>query len=180
MNDALKHFGYDDYPEGHHGIWANDETLPEKLAAIPEVLNQFFKGKTRIIFNYDTDFPQAVIQVLPEQKGGSMVRLNNGNLEVIIDAARVRAAKEKLSTPEVQRTFGDALKECGRVPVAICVAATIIKRRDRLRAQTVRWAEAVLKLWTKNPDSAYIDDNLHPTRIEEYAGAFMRLTTEEA
>ncbi len=93
---------------------------------------------------------------------------------------RVRAAKEKLSTPEVQRTFGDALKECGRVPVAICVAATIIKRRDRLRAQTVRWAEAVLKLWTKNPDSAYIDDNLHPTRIEEYAGAFMRLTTEEA
>lgn len=26
---------------------------------------------------------------------------------------------------------------------------------------------------------AYIDDGLHPSRIEEYAGAFMRLTTEE-
>ena len=96
---------------------------------------------------------------------------------------RVRAAKEKLSTPEVQRTFGDALKECGRVPVAICVAATIIKRRDRLRAQTVRWAEVVLALWKNKPGDidciAYIDDNLHPTRIEEYAGSFIRLTTEE-
>ncbi len=49
----------------------------------------------------------------------------------------------------------------------------------RLRAQTVRWAEAVLKLWGKSIDSAYIDDNLHPTRIEEYAGEFMWLTTEE-
>ncbi len=43
---------------------------------------------------------------------------------------KLRKAKEKLSTPEVMRTFGDVLKECGRVPVAICVAATIIKRRD--------------------------------------------------
>ena len=67
MNDALKHFGYDDYPKCYHGTWANDETLPEKLAAIPEVLNQFFKGKTRIIFDYDTDFPEAVIQMLPER-----------------------------------------------------------------------------------------------------------------
>lgn len=92
---------------------------------------------------------------------------------------KLRKAKEKLSTPEVMRTFGDALKECGRVPVAICVAVTINKRRNRLRAQTVRWAEAVLKLWGKSSDSAYIDDNLHPTRIEEYAGAFMQLTTEE-
>ena len=93
---------------------------------------------------------------------------------------KIRETKKSLSTPDVCHAFGECISKCGRVPVAICVAATIIKRRDRLRAQTVRWAEAVLKLWTKNPDSAYIDDNLHPTRIEEYAGAFMRLTTEEA
>ena len=91
---------------------------------------------------------------------------------------KVRKAKEKLSTPEVMRTFGDALKECGRIPVAICVAVTIDKRRNRLRAQTVHWAESVLKLLERSPDSAYIDDNLHPTRIEEYAGEFIRLTTE--
>ena len=92
---------------------------------------------------------------------------------------KLRKAKERLSTPDVIRTFGDALKECGRVPVAICTAVTINKRRNRLRAQTVRWAEAVLKLWGKNSDSAYIADGLHPTRIEEYAGSFIRLTTEE-
>ena len=88
----------------------------------------------------------------------------------------VKEARKKLSTPEVRRTFGECIKEYGRVPVAICVGATIIER-------TVRWATSVLELWTNKPYSgiafAHINDNLHPTRIEEYAGEFIRLTTEE-
>jgi hypothetical protein len=96
---------------------------------------------------------------------------------------KIRETKKSLSTPDVCHAFGECISKCGRVPVAICVAATIIKRRDRLRAQTVRWAEAVLALWKNKPDDidciAYIDDNLHPTRIEEYAGSFIRLMTEE-
>ena len=94
-----------------------------------------------------------------------------------------KEARKKLSTPEVRRTFWECIKEYGRVPVAICVGATIIERRDRLKTRTVRWATSVLELWTNKPYSgiafAHINDNLHPTRIEEYAGEFMRLTTEE-
>lgn len=96
---------------------------------------------------------------------------------------KVKETRKKLSTPEVRRTFGECIKEYGRVPVAICVAATIIERRDRLGTHAVRWATSVLELWTNKPFSgisfAYINDNLHPTRIEEYAGEFIRLTTEE-
>ena len=96
---------------------------------------------------------------------------------------KVEAAKKELSTPEVRRAFGECLQKYGRVPVAICTAVTIIERRDRLEACTIRWATEVLKLWTNRSFSnllfAYIDDGLHPSRIEEYAVAFMRLTTEE-
>lgn len=58
----------------------------------------------------------------------------------------VKEARKKLSTPEVRRTFGECIKEYGRVPVAICVGATIIERRDRLKTRTVRWATSVLEL----------------------------------
>ena len=96
---------------------------------------------------------------------------------------KVKGARKMLSTPEMRRTFGECIKEYGRVPVAIYVAATIAERRDRLGTRTVRWATSVLELWTNRPFSgisfAYIDDNLHPARIDEYAGEFIRLTTEE-
>lgn len=39
-----------------------------------------------------------------------------------------------------------------------------------------------MKLYTnapKNKTFAYIDDGLHPTRIEEYAKSFLCVTTEE-
>ena len=48
--------------------------------------------------------------------------------------------------------------------------------------RTARCAGEVLKLWTNRPGDIpclYIHDNLHPSRIEEYAGSFIRLTTEE-
>lgn len=96
--------------------------------------------------------------------------------------AKVREANKALSTPDVMRTYDDCIKRFGRAPVAICTAATVINRCDRLNDGPVRWAREVLKLWTNRPADlccGHIDDNLYPTRIEQYAGSFIRVTTEE-
>lgn len=93
-----------------------------------------------------------------------------------------RSAAKKLSTPSVMNEFNQILQEYGRATVGLCVAVTIHERRDRLLTHTVRWAEEVLKLWSNRPHDILdlaIDDNLHPTRIEQYAGSFIKLTTEE-
>ena len=92
-----------------------------------------------------------------------------------------KAAAKELSTPTVREKFNDVVKTYGRAAIAVCVAATVLERRDRLERSTVQWAQEVMRLWTNRPiDCGYvvIRDNLHPTRIEEYAGAFIRLTTE--
>lgn len=94
-----------------------------------------------------------------------------------------REAVKKLSTPNVMHEFDDILREYKRATVGLCVAVTVWERRDRLESRTVRWAMEVLKLWTNRPVDIlrlYIHDNLHPSRIEEYAGSLIRFTTEEA
>ena len=94
---------------------------------------------------------------------------------------QVRAVCKTCSTPNVRQVFDGCFKEYGRAAVAVCVAATIIARADRLDPCNVRWARDVLQYWTNRPahlDTIVIDDNLHPSRIEEYAGAFIKLTTE--
>lgn len=99
--------------------------------------------------------------------------------------AFLNAAKEaakKLSTSKVMHEFNDILRQHGRATVGLCVAVTAWERRDRLCQKTSRWAEEVLVLYTNRPNDIlclYIHDNLHPSRIEEYAGAFIKLTTEE-
>lgn len=93
-----------------------------------------------------------------------------------------REAAKRLSTPIVMREFDDILREYGRATVGLCVAVTVWERRNRLESRTVRWAMEVLKLWTNRPHDTlclFINDGLHPTRIEEYAGSLIRLTTEE-
>ncbi len=96
---------------------------------------------------------------------------------------RVRAANKDLSTPTVTTGFNDAIKKHGRVPVALCIAGTLYARRERLDRWGFAWAEEVLKLWTNRPPSyiqiATINDGLHPTRICEYAGSFVRAVIEE-
>jgi len=97
---------------------------------------------------------------------------------------KVRGASEMMSCPDVMYgKFDEALKTYGRVPVAVCVAVTLYKRRERLDRWKLSWALAVLALWTNRVEdnlwSAYINDGIHPTRICEYAGSFVRLTTEE-
>lgn len=96
-----------------------------------------------------------------------------------------RDACKELSTPEVKRTFSEVVKKYGRIPVAICVAATVTAREPgRLNPATVRWGWEVLSLWTNrgpmSAQSVHIDDNLRPDSIEEYAGGLIRLTVEEA
>lgn len=91
-------------------------------------------------------------------------------------------AAQKLSTPDVMREFNNILREYGRAVVGLCVAVTVWERRDRLFRKTVRWAREVLNLWTNKPSNLlrlYIRDNLHPSRIEEYAGSLIKMTTEE-
>ena len=90
-------------------------------------------------------------------------------------------AAREMSTPEVMDTFDDALRKYGRATVAVCVAATIERRQDRLEMWSVRWAQQVMNLWTNRPPSGssrvLIDDGLHPCRIEDYAGGFIKATT---
>ena len=97
---------------------------------------------------------------------------------------KVDAAAKDMSTPEIVERFNEMLIEHGRAVVAICVAATLWIRRERLDDWHIQWAMEVLELWTTKPKSetgisrAYIDDKVHPTRICEYAASFINCTTE--
>ena len=94
---------------------------------------------------------------------------------------RVKAAKKDLSNVGVRGRFNEILKKHGRVPVAICVGVTAVEREDRLNRWIVDWGRAVLAIWTNRPHDisvANIEDGLHPSRIEEYAGDFVKATTE--
>lgn len=94
---------------------------------------------------------------------------------------KVKSANKELSNIDVIGSFDRILAKHGRVPVAICVGVTAVAREDRLNRWIVEWGKEVLKLWTNRPTDIYvavIDDGLHQTRIEEYAGGFVRATTE--
>jgi hypothetical protein len=96
---------------------------------------------------------------------------------------RIDAAVKDMSTPEIMERFNEMLVKHGRAVTAICVAATIWVRLERLDRWQMKWAEAVLALWTtKPPMGAYrasFDDGLHPTRICEYAASFIKCSTED-
>lgn len=96
---------------------------------------------------------------------------------------RVSAACRDLSSTDVRATFNDTVRKHGRVPVVICVAATLEARRERLDNWGLTWAQAVLDLlpgWTPgNRERAHINDGIHPTAICTYAGDLINFTTEE-
>lgn len=94
----------------------------------------------------------------------------------------VRAVIDECSTTKVREVFPECLRRHSRASVAVAVALTIYRRRDAVSYKSLRWAEAILKLWVNRPstlDGMCFDDNLHPSRIEEYAGSFIKLTTEQ-
>lgn len=91
--------------------------------------------------------------------------------------------RKALSTPEVMYNFDDTLCKYGRAAVAILLACTLAERYDRLEGHNAWWAHEVLdaaKLPLRyRPEEHSIIDDLHPTRIFEYAGEFFKLTSEE-
>lgn len=97
---------------------------------------------------------------------------------------RIDAAKADLSTPRISESFNACLSKHGRAVIAVCVAATLDARKDRLDCWVWVWTYEVLSnlpqgLTLRNLERAYIEDNLHPTAICDYAGRFIRLTTEK-
>lgn len=96
---------------------------------------------------------------------------------------QVSAACADLSNTNVRSTFYDTVKKHGRVPVIICVAATLDARRERLNGWGISWARDVLNElqgWTRgNLERAHIADGIHPTAICEYAYGLIRMTTEK-
>lgn len=67
-SDALEHFGYLEGipPEVRISCWPNNADLIRKrLATLPDILNQRspLKSKIRIVFDYDPDYPKALLQI---------------------------------------------------------------------------------------------------------------------
>ena len=80
--------------------------------------------------------------------------------------------------------LNESLHRYGRAVTALVIASTLYQRRERLDNWGLLWARAVLELWTNRGrtfvERACIDDWFyHPTKICEYAGSFIRVTTEE-
>lgn len=71
--DALKHYGYpEDTPDKDVGIglWDKSDAL-DRLAKLPEMLPHLDGNKKiRVVFDYDPDFPKALLQItgLPANK----------------------------------------------------------------------------------------------------------------
>lgn len=99
---------------------------------------------------------------------------------------KIHKAVKDMSTPDIAVRFDEMLVKHGRAVTAICTAATLWMRKERLELSgwELMWATKVLELWTTKPKSetgvghANIDDRLHPTRILEYAASFMECTME--
>lgn len=110
--------------------------------------------------------------------------IGDGSREARFDTIKkLRAAMNDLSTPKVMDTFNDCLRAHGRAAVSVCVAATLYERRERLDRWGLIWANEVLALWTNRTpsmvESICIRDQLHPTRICDYANSLIKLTTQE-
>lgn len=68
---VFEHYGHDagDRTQGI-GMWPNDGTVFKRLSALPEALEHFGDPtkKIRVIFDYDPNYPRAMIQVWGMQK----------------------------------------------------------------------------------------------------------------
>lgn len=100
---------------------------------------------------------------------------------------KIDAAAKEMSRTDIRTRFNELSIKHGRAVTAICIAATIWIRRDRLELSgwRVRWAQEVLNCWITKPKTidgiyrAYINDGIHPTAILDYAASFIDFTTED-
>lgn len=103
--------------------------------------------------------------------------------EALVFRQKIRGAARDASSPEITRRYNELLKTHGRVIVALITAATIYTQRDHHNDKYIAWAEEIIKNWFNRPSDFYgytIVDDLHPLRIEEYAGSFIAVTTDRS
>lgn len=58
---VFEHYGYVNNPNMFKGFWENNGTVLEKLKRLPDILDP--TQKIRIVFEYDPDFPRALLFV---------------------------------------------------------------------------------------------------------------------
>ena len=100
---------------------------------------------------------------------------------------KIDAAAKEMSRTDIRTQFNELAIKHGRAVTAICIAATIWIRRERLELTgwRIRWAQEVLACWTTKPKTvdglhrAYIDDGIHPTAILDYAASFINFSSED-
>ena len=91
-----------------------------------------------------------------------------------------KAIKENNGLLSLKTIYDRETIKYPRAVNACCVASTIILRQHDMSQSAKEWALDVISAWTPiagHQLRAYIDDNLNPTRIEEYAGSFIRCTS---
>ena len=112
------------------------------------------------------------------------IRKLNAHGERVAKAAfaqMMRGAVADFSNFNVMTDFGCIMSKHGRAITALCVAATIKTRADRLNSSTVDWAEAVLACFEDTERAVRLgtyENGLHPSRIEEYAKSLIKYTME--
>lgn len=90
-----------------------------------------------------------------------------------------KAIKHNNGLLALKSIFDRTMLQYPRAVTACCVAATI-RMREGMSRSSQEWAQSVLDAWKATESHklrAYIDDNLNPCRIEEYAGSFIRCTS---
>ena len=89
------------------------------------------------------------------------------------------AIKVNNGAQQLKTIFNKAMLGYPRAVTACALAATI-SMRDGMSYPAQVWAQGILETWNPSASQrlrAIIDDNLNQTRLEEYAGEFIKLTT---
>ena len=89
------------------------------------------------------------------------------------------AIKANNGMQQLKTIFSKAMLGYPRAVTACALAATISMREGMSYPAQV-WAQGILETWNPSASQrlrAIIDDNLNQTRLEEYAGEFIKLTT---
>ena len=99
---------------------------------------------------------------------------------------KAESVAKMLSDVKAPSLFDEAVKTYGRAAVAASLAVTVIERDrgdpGRLDPVSLAWAHEVFGLWKNRTPSILfyvINDGLHPMKIDEYAGSFIRSLSVE-
>ena len=92
---------------------------------------------------------------------------------------RIDRALEDFNRSDVLDKFDEYAQKHGRVITALCIAGTLIHRKERLEGWGLSWALDIAGAWHNKPihlgatRAAIHDLSLHPTRICAYARGFI-------